>query len=151
MPRQIPKVGDVFVVPLADGSKCIAQVLEIEPILMNSITCAFFDIRSNEDSPETSNLTLSEENTLSCQFVTRDLFNRGVWKRIGNRPPTIKESLYPYRETKGKGWVGAKVIGSGIVESFLNAYFGLGDWREMKDPDYYNKLLFKGRKGPKCA
>jgi hypothetical protein len=151
MPRQIPKVGDIFTVPLSNDTRCFGQILEIEPILMNSITCAFFDLRSSEDIPEIELLELSEEKILSCQFVTRDLFNRGAWKRIGNKSPIIAEALYPFRETKMNGWIGAKVIGSGIVEGFLNAYFGFGDWQEMNDPEYYNKLLFKDRKGPKLT
>ena len=151
MPRQIPKVGDVFTVPIADGTKSFGQVLEIEPIVMNSITCGFFDFLFSEKVPEVDLHELSEKNLLSCQFVTRDLFNRGVWNRVGNKSPIITETLYPFRETKINGWIGAKVIGSGVVESFLKAYFGFGNWMEMKDPDYYNKLLIKGRSGPKLS
>ena len=145
MPRQIPKVGDIFLVPLEDGTKCIGQVLETDPILMNSITCAFFDIRTHEEDQETLSLPLLEETVISCQFVTRDLFNRGSWKRIGNRSTAIQEKSLPYRETKSNRWVGAKIFGSGIMESFLNAYYGLRNWEEMKDPMYYDKLLFNGR------
>jgi len=151
MARQIPKVGDVFLVPLEDGSYCVGQVLETDPILMNSITCAFFDARSEGDDVDISDLELLEGSAIACQFVTRDLFNRGVWKRIGNANTSIPTRLLPYRETQKEGWVGAKVIGSGIIASFLNAYYGLGDWNEMKDPDYYAKLLIKGRKKPNHA
>jgi len=151
MPKQIPKVGDIFSVLLADSTKCIGQVLETDPILMNSITCAFFEIRINEEILDLDRFTLTKESAFSCQFVTRDLFNQGNWKRLGNRSALIPENMYPYRETKKHGWVGAKVIGSGIIEKFLNAYYGLGDWREMKDPQYYDKLLVKGIKGPQSA
>ncbi len=42
------------------------------------------------------------------------------------------------------GWIGAKVIGSGIIASFLSAFYNLRDWTEMKDPEYYTKLLRPG-------
>ena len=148
MPRQIPKVGDVFAVPLDDGTFCIGQVMETDPILMNSITCAFFDIRLNLDSSDVANLDLSERSAISCQFVTRDLFNRGTWKRLGNTRLSIPERLFPYRETKRNGWIGATVVGSGIINTFLSAYYGLREWKEMKDPEYYDKLLLKDRRRP---
>lgn len=151
MPKQIPKVGDVFCVKLADDSCALGQVLEIEPIVMNSITCGFFDHRFNEIPEEIEHSVTASENLLACHFVTRDLFNKGKWPRISNSPPVIPKEVLPYRETESQGWIGAKVIGSSNITSFLNAYFGLGDWNEMKDPLYYQKLLLEGRSGPKTV
>ena len=147
MPRQVPKVGDVFAVPLDDGSSTIGQVVEATPILMNSITCLFFDAKA--DDPELSDdQSLAEYKPISCQFVTRDSFNRGKWRRLANVEVTFPEAEFPYRETENDGWVGAKVIGSGIITGFLNAYYSLRDWHEMKDPDYYAKLLLPGVSRP---
>jgi hypothetical protein len=147
MPKQIPKSGDVFLITLADGRTCIGQVVETEAILMNSITCAFFSEIFQEGA---SNLTalLRPGNVLACQFVTRDLFNKGLWRRIGNHPVAITDDLLPFRETKAKGWIGASVRGSGNMHKLMNAYHGLDDWGGMKDPDYYQKLLLPGRRGP---
>jgi hypothetical protein len=36
--RRIPKVGDVFLVPLENGSFAAGHVYENRPILMNSMT-----------------------------------------------------------------------------------------------------------------
>ena len=147
MPRQIPKVGDVFEVPLDDGSTTIGQVVETTPILMNSITCVFFDARN--DSPKIlAKQSLAAYVPISCQLVTRDSFNRGNWRRVANLRVTFPRAKYPYRETEKDGWVGAKVIGSGIITGFLNAFYGLRNWREMKDPDYYTKLLLPGVSRP---
>jgi hypothetical protein len=141
--RQIPKVGDVFTVPLDDGSHTLGQVVETDPILMNSITCVFYDARSFDVQIDILE-ALGEVNPIACQFVTRDQFNKGKWRRIGRVTPTFSQKQYPYRETRKNGWIGAKVIGSGIINDFLSAFYGLRDWEEMKDPKYYSTLMLPG-------
>lgn len=126
--------------PLEDGSFAMGQIVEIQKEVLNSITCAFFDLRTNTQS----DIKLEKHKPISVQFVTKDLFNSGNWERIENSKVTVSNKLLPYRETKKKGWVGAKVIGSGIIEMFLNAFYGLRPWDEMKDPEYYKKLLLPG-------
>ena len=149
MPKQVPNAGDVFLVELNDRSFAVGQVLEVRPILMNSFTCAFFDTRVS--SADSIDFPLERASVLSCQFVTRDAFNRGHWKRTFKVAPRIREADLPYRDRERSGWIGAKVIGSGIMTSFLNACFGLGNWTEMKDPKYYDALLFSGRQRPTLA
>ena len=46
------------------------------------------------------------------------------------------------------GWVGAKVIGSGNVNKFMNAYFGLSLWDDWHDPTYLDRLLVSPEKRP---
>ena len=136
MTKQIANIGDVFEVPLDDKSSVLGQIVEIEKEVLNCITCVFFYSR-NEKSINTLK-------PISIQFVTKDLFNSGKWKRIGNEKVQIPETSLPYRETKENGWVGAKVIGSGIIVKFLSAFYGQRQWNEMKDPNYYNNLLLPG-------
>ena len=137
MPKQIAKIGDVFWVPIDDGSMVLGQVVEINREVLNSITCAFYDVRKGSGA-------FNFSKPVSVQFVTKDLFNKGVWARDSNTPIQIGSDLLPYRETAQNGWVGAKVIGSGIMENFLSAFFGLRSWSEMHDPNYYEKLLLPG-------
>jgi len=140
MPKQKVKVGDVFWVPIEDGSFVLGQIVEDECEVLNSIACVFFDCRV---SPKETN-EVNFDYPISCQFVTRDLFNSGVWKRINNLPNQINDELLPYRKTKEDGWIGAKIRGSGVIRKFLSAYYGLRDWNEMHDPNYYQELLLKG-------
>ena len=138
--RQIAKVGDVFWVPLEDESVVLGQVVEIQPEALNSITCAFFDCRrelTKKAEPDFSN-------AISVQFVTKDLFASGHWQRQANMPVQIPTNIFPYRETEPDGWIGAKIIGSGIIRMFLSAFYGLRDWTEMHDPGYYQNLLLAG-------
>jgi hypothetical protein len=140
MAKQVAKVGDVFWVPIEDGSYVLGQIIEIENEVLNSITCAFFNFRSDEAKVATAD----DKSLISVQFVTKDLFNSGKWVRVANEDISVSEEYLPYRETKELGWVGAKVIGSGIIAMFLAAYYGIRDWDEMKDPQYYQNLLLPG-------
>jgi Immunity protein 26 len=149
MPKQVPAVGDVFLVELSDGSFALGQVLETRPVLMNSFTCAFFDRRVS--SADEIDFPLVKSLVLSCQFVTRDAFSRGQWRRVLNVAPRIEPADLPHRDKEHAGWVGAKVISSGIMTGFLNACFGLSNWSEMKDPRYYDGLLCGGRQRPSLA
>lgn len=44
--------------------------------------------------------------------------------------------------------MGAKVIGSGNVERFLNAFYALTPWDQMKDPNYFDKFLLTSEHRP---
>jgi hypothetical protein len=142
MPKQIANVGDVFWVPIDGGDYVLGQIVEIEKDVLNSITCAFFNYRSTEikmASPK-------EKTPVSVQFVTKDLFSSGKWVRVLNEGVCIPDESLPYRDAKENGWLGAKVIGSGIIAMFLAAYYGYREWHEMKDPQYYENLLLPGVK-----
>lgn len=148
MPRQVPNVGDAFLVPLDDATGCLGQIVEIEREVLNSVTAAFFGLRLPSPPSETELADLVASAPIACLFVTRDLFNAGLWARVGRAPVRLEDSLLPHRDARRRAWVGARVIGSGIVEKFLNAYFGLREWDEMNDPKYYSKLLLPGVVGP---
>ena len=140
MPRQKTNIGDEFWLPLEDGSYSLGQIVEIRLAVLNSITCAFYDYRLAEPEPTDP----TDFNLLSVQFVTPDLFRSGVWQRTGNFTIQLEDHLLPYRDTEAQGWIGAKVIGSGIIAKVLSAFYGLRNWHEMHDPDYYQNLLQPG-------
>jgi len=142
MARQKVKVGDVFWVHIEDGSFVLGQIIEEQRDVLNSITCVFFEHRVND----IDDATLSFDKPISCQFVTRDLFTSGQWKRVCHLPSQVENNLLPYRETEFNGWIGAKVIGSGIIKEFLAAFYGLREWDEMFNPNYYEELLLPGVK-----
>lgn len=144
MPRQVATVGSAFLIPLDDGSASLAQIVEIVPDVLNSITIAMFDRRIIELNSMPKLVSLQNERLVSCQFVTRDLFSNGVWLQIARVPVDISCDRLPYRDTEKHRWIGAKMIGSGNIRKFLSAYHGLRPWNEMLDPDYYSKLLLPG-------
>ncbi|KGJ87989.1 Imm26 family immunity protein [Colwellia psychrerythraea] len=147
MPRQRVKVGDTFWVPIEDNSFVLGQIIEEQREVLNSITCVFFDCRVTEldEAP------LNFDNPICCQFVTRDLFNSGQWQRIANLPNQVEDKLLPYRETMSNGWIGASMIGSGSIRKFLAAFYGLREWDEMFDPNYYQSLLLPSVERKNCV
>ena len=137
MKRQRPKIGDIFSIELSDGDYATGQVVGREREVLNSITCAFFNAKLAQPAHNLS----SAGTLMSCLFVTADLLNRGKWAIAANEPTSIGEEEQPYENLRSKGWVGAKMIGSGIVEEFLNAYHGLAYWDDWHDPAYLDALL----------
>ena len=146
MKRQRPKIGDVFSVELSDGHYATGQVVGREREVLNSITCAFFNAKLAEP---TTGLDFAGA-LISCLFVTADLLNRGKWKITGNEPTAVAQKDQPYEQFRSNGWVGAKMIGSGNVKEFLNAYHGLCYWDDWHDPTYLDSLLIDPSAKPKA-
>jgi hypothetical protein len=140
-------VGDVFVVPLSDGAHGVGQIVGREAEVLNSVSVALFDTPVHE--PEgAADLHLAKESVFAVLFATRDLLDRGRWKVVARRPVEIPREWLPFERLRATGWIGAKVIGSGIVEEFLHAYFGLVPWDDWADPKYLDSLLLTPAKKP---
>jgi hypothetical protein len=146
--RQIWVPGDLFLVHLKDGSKVVGQIVAQERDVLNSVTCAFFDWRSNSPSEIKACSVLPYEKVFSVIFVTRDLLDNGVWEIAGNHPVNLPKNLFPYEANRSTGFVGARVFGSGIVNKFLNAYYRLAPWDDWKKPNYLDGLLLSQDKKP---
>ena len=145
MPRQKPLPGSVFQVPLNDGSYGTGQVIAYEPQMLNSVSCIFSDLRlwSSGEIPTRS--------IIASLFTTHDLLTKGRWKIIGQAPISISRDDHPFEHLRPQRWIGAKMIGSGIVEDFMNAWFGLHPWDDWADPCYLDRLLFRDRTRPDNA
>jgi len=145
--RQSWSPGDCFIVPLADGSGLLGQVLQAEPGAMNSVSCAFYD-QSVDGSALPGVVSPNPESLISVLFVTRELIDSGRWRIIGSCPICVPRSLYPYESLRVKSFVGAKIIGGGIVEKFANAIRGLRAWDDWHNPHYLDGLLISPQKKP---
>ena len=49
---------------------------------------------------------------------------------------------------KKANFVGVKVIDSGIIIKFLNAFYGMFPWDHFHDPEYLDKLLVSSKLKP---
>jgi hypothetical protein len=139
MPRSNPSVGSVFRVPLSDGGFAIGQVIAYEPQMLNSISCV---LTSQRDWTQGSNIP--ESAIIASLFTTYDLLTKGRWEILGEAGIPISNRDFPFEHLRSEGWVGAKLIGSRNVEEFLHAWFGLTPWDDWADPNYLDKLLFRG-------
>ena len=147
--KQNWKMGDIFFVKIKDGTTVVAQIVGQEKEALNSVSCAFFDwrVKSDFEIECISEMPLSK--IFSILFVTRDLLDNGIWRIVANRPINLSRNLLPYENLRQNGWIGAKIHGSGIVNEFLNAFYGLVPWNNWKDPNYLDKLLLYSEKKPK--
>lgn len=141
MKSPAPSIGSLFLVPLSDGSGAVGQIVGREPGMLNSWTCAFSGLRADCDAVLLPDSGIGPKGAISVQFVTGDLLKSGRWKIFAQAPVLIPQSYFPHEDCRSNGWVGAKMIGSGNIQAFLSAYHGLEYWDEMKDPEYYDRLL----------
>lgn len=142
------KVGDLFKVPLVDGTASLGHIIAQEHQMMNSVTCAFYDIKVPDACPLGESPSPQEQALISCIFTTHDLLSKGVWPIIGYMSPQLPRKYLPCEECRKRGWVGAKMYGSGIVREFLNAFYHLAPWDDWADPHYLDQLLIDPRKRP---
>jgi len=140
--------GAVFLVRLVDGTHGVGQILKVTKEAMNSVLCAFFDVRLEGDADDAI-AALDKTHLVSVQFVTPDLLRSGTWTIIGERAPAVAiEDYLPLRVLERNGFVGAKIVGSGNIAEFLSAYHALCPWDEWADPYYLDKLLVSPDKRP---
>ena len=145
--RQAWSVGSVFTVALKDGQHALGQVISYEPEVLNSVGVALFDSRV----PTREDALVGEPalaNAFAILFATRDLLDSGVWQVSGDRAVAIPKRLFPYEHLRATGFIGARVIGSGIITEFLNAFYALAPWDDWHDPQYLDRLLLSPAKKP---
>jgi hypothetical protein len=143
MRRKTWDVGNLFAIPLSDSSYALGQVVGREAEVLNSITCAFYRTRVTAATLSSVREVPDERDLIAVQFTTKDLLTRRIWKVLGNYPVTLPQSVFPHEDKRHQRWIGATVEGSGIMVHFLNAYFGLERWDQMKDPHFFDKLLLR--------
>ena len=148
MKKQKWGIGDVFLVPTKDGNFSVAQVVGHEPEAMNSVTCAFFDIKVSNEKEMAGISDLPFSRVFSVLFVTRDLLDRSIWKVAGERPVRVPRENFPFESLRSVSFVGAWIIGSRNIGEFVNAFYGLMPWDDWKDPNYLDSLLLSPEKKP---
>jgi hypothetical protein len=146
--RQKWSDGDVFLVPLNDGMCVVGQVIGRERQALNSVGVALFDIRIACESDVSAVGELAHDKIFSVLLVTPDLLNNGVWRVIGNKSVNIPHKKIPYENLRLRNWVGASIKGSGNINEFVNAYYGLVPWDDWHDPVYLDTLLLSPDKKP---
>lgn len=139
--------GDVFRIQLLDGSCALGQIIEVTKQAMNSVLCGFYDVRAAET--EIDRTEIFRRNLISVQFVTPESLKRSSWPVVRHEAvPFDPNEFIPFDELAEKGFVGARIVGSGIMKEFMNAYFGLKPWDDWHDPTFLDSLLAPGAKRP---
>lgn len=144
--KQVWDVGSVFLLPLDDGDSCVGQIIGREASVLNSVAIALFDFKGDWSCGDIPALRM--EGIFSALFVTRDLLDSGRWKVVEHRDVMGVAEARPFESLRGNGFIGAKVRGSGVVEEFANAFYGLAPWDDWYVPDYLDGFLLSADKKP---
>jgi len=142
-------INDLLAIPLSNGKYALGQIIGQEPELMKSVTVALFDQSLDSiDDIDTHDLCDSDK-IYSLLFVTLNHIENGAWRILGaGNPIQIELDKMPFEHTRSAGFIGAKVTGSGIVNDFAHAFFGLQPWDDWNDPQYLDSLLISADKKP---
>ena len=148
MKSQKWQIGDVFTVPQTDGKHSLGQVVGQEREALNSVVCAFFDLRGECTESDWAPQLLRRKDVIALLFVTRDLLDRGRWRVVGWREPSKLGQDGIVDEARSNRYIGVEIRGSGIVEKFLNAFYGLHPWDAWHNPRYLDRLLIDPSRKP---
>jgi hypothetical protein len=94
---------------------------------------------------------LKKNDVVSVLFVTRDLLDSGDWRVVSEGKAIDAVQYFPLVDMRRKGFVGTKVIGSGIANTLMNAYYGLHAWNAFHNPEYLDGLLVAPDRKPKSV
>ena len=131
-----------------NGQFVLGQVAGREASVLNSVTIAFYDYRYDSVQEAEKVDSLERGKAFSVVFSTRESLDSGDWHVVGNRAIAVSIDDMPYENLRSSSFVGAKVIGSGILDEFLNAFYALMPWDDWKDPQYLDRLLLSPSKKP---
>ncbi len=141
-------LGDVFKIRLENSNFSIGQIIAYEKEI-GSVFCALYKLSFNDDKMLLSNELMTSENLVSAIFTTSDLLENGKWEIITNMSIENKALLEGIVTAhRRKQFIGTDIQGSGLVEDFLNAYFGLTPWDDWANPTYLDEFLINMDKKP---
>lgn len=130
--------GDIFIIPLEDGSFSVGQILDTQ--MTNVVRCALFSSRINDFSDLTEQ-HFAKEKLISLVAASKEQLDYDVWKVVSKSNQCVPINEYPNEQFRSKGWVGSKIYDASIVEEFLNAFHKLVPWDDWADPNYLDALL----------
>ncbi len=140
-PRRPWEVGDVFAVPLDDGSFAFGQVLWED---CREPTCALFEHRSV--APETDLDEALTSRTLAILHVSSEHLDAGEWQVVGRHPPMND----PFSGPCGRpGTVGCTSWDG--LDTLANAWYGLTPWNVAYRDDYLEQFLMPAIERPAAA
>lgn len=133
--------GDIFAVPLTDGSFGACQAAY--DVMPHVVDCAFFSLRFHTLPVQAPAVT--PEDVIALLAVWKNPLKNGSWPKIGHASPVLPASSFPNQLLiqKANG-VGVKHSNEPLIEGFLSAWHALQPWNTLYEEDYYDKLLAPG-------
>ncbi len=132
-PKALPyRVGDVFAVPLGDGSYGFGQVLW-DPPDYRAPTCSLLEFRAQEPTAELEEILTSR--TLAVIHSSAEHLQTGHWQVCGHEEPIGD----PFTGPCGDPRRGA-VLWDGL-EGLARAWFGCSPWNDCPRSDFLDRFL----------
>lgn len=132
--------GDLFAVPLADGSFGIVQA--IDHWMPHWVYTAVTDCRAV--SPPTDLRSVEAARVISLLAISDREFDFGAFPRVGHASLLARRKDFGNERFAKKGYIGASSYTGGILAAFLSAWHGAAPWNAYKDPAYFDQLLAAG-------
>jgi hypothetical protein len=137
-----PQEGNLFAIPLLDGSRAVGQLVE-RISFPGAALCAFYSYRLFPDAQANRSLDMRASEVISIQFVPIRPIEKCEWEVIGQLQPT-NGHLRPDRDAlRLANYVGMTVPNTNMMEAFLNAFHGLSPWEIGSDKDFLRCLSIK--------
>ena len=142
--KQKWKVGDIFQIPLENGTYSFGQVLwknYTQPV------CGLIDINA------TTVPTIEEiinNPFISVLSITPNSLDNHKWKVLGNMNVNIQKDDVS-EKFNGTPCIGAKSFTSGILENLANAFYGFSPWNVLADMGYFDQILLPTVERPSTA
>lgn len=138
--------GDVFAIPLEDGSYSVGQILDL--MMINIVRIALYDEKVKDIHNSNLNQFCKTDNLVSLVTCTREQLDYNIWKIIGNKEQVIPLKMFPYEDKRDNGWIGAITYDAAIIEDFVNSFYGFLPWDDWHDPNFLDELLIDKSKKP---
>ena len=138
--------GDIFLVPLSDGTFSVGQVISNIFRSHDSVICAYLLTRVENERIKP---ILDKDKTVAMLLTTCDLLDAGTWSIVGHEPPILNPNNFNLEHLSTGDFVGVDIIGSGVVMKFMEACFGLYPWDGFYKKNFLDSLLLSPDKKPK--
>jgi Immunity protein 26 len=136
--KQKWKVGDVFQIPLENGTYAFGQVVwksDTNPV------CGLLDINKT-DVPTLEEIIRNP--FISILSLTPNSLDNHSWKVFGSMDVSVQKKDVP-RKFKTTDFT------SGILEELANAFYGVTPWNVSAEEDFFDQILLPTVKRPVTA
>lgn len=133
--------GDVFTVPLLDGTQAIAQVIEVIDSL-GAALCAFYSYRVGPDEA-TSAFAFARSEIVTVQPMSLRRLVNGEWPILRNLPVAHGDLRRVLDGVRASGFVGLVIADGNAMKALMNAHHGLASWEIGSDRDFLRRLVHR--------
>lgn len=132
--------GDVFIVPLADGTQGVAQVIEVIAELAAAL-CAFYAYRVNAQAVAAATFDFARADIVTVTPMSLLALVSGEWPILHNAPVAHADLSRKLDPLRASGYVGLVMANAKAMASLMNAHHGLGPWEIGTDRDFLRRLV----------